>query len=60
MTVRNEPSPAGEALIRSVEQFLYREARLLDDRRFHEWLHASRKTGSWPKLDYCGARVPAH
>ena len=25
-------------LIRSVEQFLYREARLLDERRFHEWL----------------------
>jgi 3-phenylpropionate/cinnamic acid dioxygenase small subunit len=27
-----------EALIREVEQFLYREARLLDDRRFHDWL----------------------
>jgi 3-phenylpropionate/cinnamic acid dioxygenase small subunit len=39
MTMRNEPSPADDALIRSVEQFLYREARLLDDRRFHEWLH---------------------
>ena len=25
-------------LLRSVEQFLYREARLLDERRFHEWL----------------------
>jgi 3-phenylpropionate/cinnamic acid dioxygenase small subunit len=25
-------------LIREVEQFLYREARLLDARRFHEWL----------------------
>ena len=25
-------------LIREVEQFLYREARLLDERRFHEWL----------------------
>ena len=25
-------------LFRSVEQFLYREARLLDERRFHEWL----------------------
>ena len=25
-------------LIRGVEQFLYREARLLDDRRFHDWL----------------------
>jgi len=24
--------------LREVEQFLYREARLLDDRRFHEWL----------------------
>lgn len=24
--------------IREVEQFLYREARLLDERRFHEWL----------------------
>jgi 3-phenylpropionate/cinnamic acid dioxygenase small subunit len=27
-----------EDLIREVEQFLYREARLLDSRRFHEWL----------------------
>jgi 3-phenylpropionate/cinnamic acid dioxygenase small subunit len=27
-----------EDLIREVEQFLYREARLLDLRRFHEWL----------------------
>jgi 3-phenylpropionate/cinnamic acid dioxygenase small subunit len=27
-----------EDIIREVEQFLYREARLLDDRRFHEWL----------------------
>jgi 3-phenylpropionate/cinnamic acid dioxygenase small subunit len=27
-----------EALIRGVEQFLYWEARLLDNRRFHEWL----------------------
>jgi 3-phenylpropionate/cinnamic acid dioxygenase small subunit len=27
-----------EALFREVEQFLYREARLLDERRFHEWL----------------------
>jgi 3-phenylpropionate/cinnamic acid dioxygenase small subunit len=25
-------------VIREVEQFLYREARLLDARRFHEWL----------------------
>jgi 3-phenylpropionate/cinnamic acid dioxygenase small subunit len=25
-------------LLREVEQFLYHEARLLDDRRFHEWL----------------------
>jgi 3-phenylpropionate/cinnamic acid dioxygenase small subunit len=28
----------GDDLIREVEQFLYREARLLDERRFHEWL----------------------
>jgi len=28
----------GDELIREVEQFLYREARLLDDRRFHEWI----------------------
>jgi 3-phenylpropionate/cinnamic acid dioxygenase small subunit len=27
-----------EGTIREVEQFLYREARLLDERRFHEWL----------------------
>jgi 3-phenylpropionate/cinnamic acid dioxygenase small subunit len=25
-------------VLREVEQFLYREARLLDERRFHEWL----------------------
>src|SRR5712691_2229303 len=25
-------------IVREVEQFLYREARLLDERRFHEWL----------------------
>jgi len=25
-------------VIREIEQFLYREARLLDERRFHEWL----------------------
>ena len=27
-----------DALVREVEQFLYREARMLDERRFHEWL----------------------
>ena len=35
--MRNENSPDG-GLIGEVEQFLYREARLLDDRQFHEWL----------------------
>jgi 3-phenylpropionate/cinnamic acid dioxygenase small subunit len=35
--MRNEPAP-DDKLIREVEQFLYREARLLDDRRFREWL----------------------
>src|SRR6202035_1895313 len=30
-----------DELIREVEQFLYREARLLDERRFHEWLALS-------------------
>jgi 3-phenylpropionate/cinnamic acid dioxygenase small subunit len=29
---------ADHNLIREVEQFLYREARLLDERRFHDWL----------------------
>jgi 3-phenylpropionate/cinnamic acid dioxygenase small subunit len=28
----------GAEVIRTVEQFLYREARLLDERRFHDWL----------------------
>ncbi len=28
----------GEGAIREIEQFLYREARLLDERRFAEWL----------------------
>jgi 3-phenylpropionate/cinnamic acid dioxygenase small subunit len=27
-----------EDMVREVEQFLYREARLLDERRFHDWL----------------------
>jgi 3-phenylpropionate/cinnamic acid dioxygenase small subunit len=27
-----------EDIVREVEQFLYREGRLLDERRFHEWL----------------------
>jgi 3-phenylpropionate/cinnamic acid dioxygenase small subunit len=27
-----------EDAVRTVEQFLFREARLLDERRFHEWL----------------------
>ena len=27
-----------DEVIRDVEQFLYREARLLDERRFHEWI----------------------
>lgn len=27
-----------DGLIREIEQFLYREARLLDDRQFQEWL----------------------
>jgi 3-phenylpropionate/cinnamic acid dioxygenase small subunit len=28
----------GDEVLREIEQFLYREARLLDERRFHEWL----------------------
>ena len=28
----------GDEIVREVEQFLYREARLLDERRFREWL----------------------
>jgi 3-phenylpropionate/cinnamic acid dioxygenase small subunit len=35
--MRNEPV-ADPNLIRDIEQFLYREARLLDDRRFRDWL----------------------
>jgi 3-phenylpropionate/cinnamic acid dioxygenase small subunit len=35
--MHNESSP-DVGLIHEVERFLYREARLLDDRRFHEWL----------------------
>src|ERR1700686_4876059 len=33
-----EAAAMREEVIREVEQFLYREARLLDERRFHEWL----------------------
>lgn len=39
--MRNKTAP-DDGLLRSVEQFLYREARLLDDRRFHEWLLIAR------------------
>jgi len=35
--MRNDPL-LDDRVLRSVEQFLYREARLLDERRFHEWL----------------------
>jgi 3-phenylpropionate/cinnamic acid dioxygenase small subunit len=35
--MRNEPI-LDDRLIREVEQFLYREVRLLDERRFHDWL----------------------
>src|SRR5215813_344974 len=35
--MRNDPF-TDDRLIREVEQFLYREARLLDSRRFREWL----------------------
>ena len=27
-----------DAIVRQIERFLYREVRLLDERRFHEWL----------------------
>jgi 3-phenylpropionate/cinnamic acid dioxygenase small subunit len=33
-----EISAMNEDVLREVEQFLYREARLLDERRFREWL----------------------
>ena len=33
-----EERAVGDETLREVEQFLYREARLLDERRFHEWL----------------------
>jgi 3-phenylpropionate/cinnamic acid dioxygenase small subunit len=35
--MRNTPA-IDDSLIREVEQFLYREARLLDERRFRDWL----------------------
>jgi 3-phenylpropionate/cinnamic acid dioxygenase small subunit len=35
--VRNAPT-VDDSLVREIEQFLYREARLLDERRFHDWL----------------------
>src|SRR3954447_21974308 len=36
--IRRQERAMREETIREVEQFLYREARLLDERRFHEWL----------------------
>jgi ethylbenzene dioxygenase beta subunit len=40
VTDGREPGMSGinEDVIPEVEQFLYRETRLLDERRFHEWL----------------------
>ena len=35
-------------IIRGVEQFLYREARLLDERRFHDWLELFTESGIVP------------
>jgi 3-phenylpropionate/cinnamic acid dioxygenase small subunit len=32
------PNMPDSDMIRDIEQFLYREARLLDERRFHDWL----------------------
>jgi len=36
--VSNIEMPVDRELLLEVEQFLYREAQLLDERRFHEWL----------------------
>lgn len=55
--MRNEPV-ADANLVREIEQFLYREARLLDDRRFRDWLELftddvrywmSSRTNRYPK-----------
>jgi 3-phenylpropionate/cinnamic acid dioxygenase small subunit len=35
--MRNAPT-IDDAIVREVEQFLYREARMLDERRFRDWL----------------------
>src|SRR6202043_2283814 len=56
-----EPGMPGmnEDVSREVEQFLYREARLLDERRFHEWLELltddvrywmAARTNRYPKI----------
>ena len=29
-----------DACLRAIEQLLYREARLLDERQFHDWLES--------------------
>ncbi len=39
-----------EETLREVEQFLYRECRLLDERRFHEWLALLTDDGGWLDL----------
>ena len=53
-------------LIRDVEQFLFREARLLDERRFHDWLRLftddvhywmSARANRYPKIEQ-GDRDP--
>ncbi len=38
MSEENNLQLVSDALHREIERFLFREARLLDDRRFHEWV----------------------
>lgn len=46
-----------QEIIREVEQFLYREARLLDERRFHEWLELFTDCTSATLRRHCHAGV---
>jgi 3-phenylpropionate/cinnamic acid dioxygenase small subunit len=51
-------------VIREVEQFLYREARLLDERRFHTWLELFtddvRSRTSTLRINITGSLVECH
>jgi benzoate/toluate 1,2-dioxygenase beta subunit len=58
----HQDSPAQDLLYRAVEDFLYREALLLDERRFDDWLELFATDGFYwiPATDLEPARGVSH